>query len=364
MEKLLTKAEQNRIPQKLYKKDSRDKIRFLNIDTNGCTIVQTSGLIAGKAKTDISQCVPKNVGRSNETTGEEQAKIEAFAKFEKKLKEGYYLTQHEALHSVVYLPMLAKVFAKEKNKISYPCYAQPKLDGMRALNFSGGNLMSRSGNIITTVPHVQLLRHPEGKQIILDGELYAHGLSFQENMKIIKKIRPGQTEKVMHHIYDIVSDRPFSVRTEMLKQYAEHHSGMTIVETLMIRDEASLMRYHEQNILRGYEGTIVRHGFDGYKLNGRSSSLLKLKDFHDLSLTLKDVIPSEKRPTHGKPLFHWPGAEDDTLGAGLSISHAEAEDLLTNKDKYIGLSCELRFFEYSDTGVPRHPVMHGFRLDK
>lgn len=348
----------------LYKKDSKGKIRILNIETKGSTIIQVSGLRDGKTVTNISQCEPKNIGRSNETTGEEQAILEARAKFEKKLKEGYFTTSQKAQDSIVYLPMLAKVFAKEKSKISYPCYAQPKLDGMRALNFSGGNLMSRSGNIITTVPHVQLLRHPEGKQIILDGELYAHGLSFQENMKIIKKVRPGQTEKVMHHVYDIVSNHPFGIRTEMLKEYAVHHPGMVIVETLTIRDEASLMRYHEQNIRRGYEGTIVRHGFDGYKLNGRSSSLLKLKDFHDLSLALKDVIPSEKRPTHGKPLFHWDGAEDNILGAGLSISHAEAEDLLTNKHLHIGKTCEIRFFEYSDTGVPRHPVMHGFRLDK
>jgi len=40
------------------------------------------------------------------------------------------------------------------------------------------------------------------------------------------------------------------------------------------------------------------------------------------------------------------------------------EWLLENKDKYIGKKCEVRFFEYSEYGVPRHPVMHGFRDDK
>ena len=83
-----------------------------------------------------------------------------------------------------------------------------------------------------------------------------------------------------------------------------------------------------------------------------------------MSLTLLDVIPSEKRPTHGKPIFSWEGAENNRLGAGISLSHAEAEDLLANKHLHIGKTCELRFFEYSDSGVPRHPVMYGFRLDK
>ena len=124
------------------------------------------------------------------------------------------------------------------------------------------------------------------------------------------------------------------------------------------------MAFHAFNISEGYEGTIVRHSDEGYKLNGRSSSLLKLKDFTDLALVLKDVIPSEKRPTHGKPIFEWKGATNDEIGAGISLSHEEAEDLLANKAKHIGKTCELRFFEYSDTGVPRHPVMYGFRLDK
>jgi ATP-dependent DNA ligase len=137
-----------------------------------------------------------------------------------------------------------------------------------------------------------------------------------------------------------------------------------IVQTVIVKSKEELMKIHSYNISQGYEGTIVRHGDDGYKLNGRSSSLLKLKDFEDITLTLMDVIPSEKRPTHGKPIFFWEGATDNRLGAGLSIPHDEAEDLLINKSSHIGKTCEIRFFEYSDTGVPRHPVMHGFRLDK
>lgn len=348
----------------LYKKDSKGKLRFLDISTDGSTMVQVSGLIDGKHVTNVSQCEGKNIGRSNETTPEEQAEIEAAAKIVKKLKEGYYETKEEAENELVILPMLAKVFGKEEKKVTYPCYAQPKLDGMRALNSSKGTLYSRSGNLITTVPHVSLgLLGYGGEEIILDGELYAHGLSFQENMRIIKKARP-ETSLVKHHVYDMVSDKPFSERYAELQQHVNHHGQLELVETVMVTNKEELNLYHSKNISKGYEGTIVRHSQEGYKLNGRSSSLLKLKDFSDLALPLLDVIPSEKRPTHGKPIFFWKGAEDDKLGAGLSLSHEEAEDLLTNKDMHIGKTCELRFFEYSDTGVPRHPVMHGFRLDK
>lgn len=346
----------------LYKKDSKGKLRFLDISTDGSTIVQVSGLIDGAHVTNVSQCEGKNIGRSNETTPEEQAELEADAKRVKKLKEGYYETKEEAINEIVILPMLAKVFAKEEKKVTYPCYAQPKLDGMRGLGSAElGTIMSRSGNKIETLTHI-LDWLPDG--IHLDGELYAHGLSFQENMKLIKKYRPGKTELVKYHVYDCVSQLPFFERLQLLTQACMNNPRIQIVQTIIVKSKEELMKIHSYNISQGYEGTIVRHGDDGYKLNGRSSNLLKLKDFEDITLTLMDVIPSEKRPTHGKPIFFWEGATDNRLGAGLSIPHDEAEDLLINKSSHIGKTCEIRFFEYSDTGVPRHPVMHGFRLDK
>ena len=346
----------------LYKKDSKGKIRFLDISTDGSTIVQVSGILDGKHVTNVSQCEGKNIGRANATTPEEQAEIEAVSKHTKKLKEGYFLTRQEAIDEVVILPMLAKVFSKEERKITYPVYAQPKLDGMRALgDCRNQTLTSRSGNKIKTLDHITKELPYDG--VILDGELYAHGLSFQDNMRLIKKFRPA-TKAVSYHVYDIVSDLPFRERHQLLISICLKNLNLILVPTIVINNKEELIDFHAYNISEGYEGTIVRHGDEGYKLNGRSSSLLKLKDFHDLALVLKDVIPSEKRPTHGKPIFEWEGAVNNELGAGLSISHEEAEDLLANKAEHIGKTCELRFFEYSDTGVPRHPVMHGFRLDK
>tara|TARA_R110002074_G_scaffold119628_4_gene252895 strand:+ start:2280 stop:3332 length:1053 start_codon:yes stop_codon:yes gene_type:complete len=347
----------------LYKKDSKGKIRFLDISTDGSTIVQTSGLIDGKATTNVSQCEGKNIGRSNETSPEQQADLEAESKYTKKLKEGYFKTKQEAIDEVVILPMLAKVFGKEEKKVTYPCYAQPKLDGMRGLgDCKNATLTSRSGNKIETLKHITSQFPYLG--VVLDGELYAHGETFQENMRMIKKYRPGKTENVKYHVYDLVIDKPFHERYRILSEICLKNPSLELVPTKTINSKEELMNFHAYNISMGYEGTIVRHGDDGYKLNGRSSSLLKLKDFEDMSLTLMDVIPSEKRPTHGKPIFFWEGAENNRLGAGISLSHAEAEDLLANKHLHIGKACELRFFEYSDTGVPRHPVMYGFRLDK
>jgi hypothetical protein len=48
----------------------------------------------------------------------------------------------------------------------------------------------------------------------------------------------------------------------------------------------------------------------------------------------------------------------------MKFSHEERELILTNKHEYIGQVAEIRFFEYSEEGIPRFPVCVGFRLDK
>jgi hypothetical protein len=38
--------------------------------------------------------------------------------------------------------------------------------------------------------------------------------------------------------------------------------------------------------------------------------------------------------------------------------------MLINKQDYLGKTAEIRFFEFTDDGLPRFPVMVGIRLDK
>ena len=53
----------------------------------------------------------------------------------------------------------------------------------------------------------------------------------------------------------------------------------------------------------------------------------------------------------------------DTFGCGMKFSHEAREEILANKEQYIGMMAEVRFFEYTDDGLPRFPVCVGFRND-
>ena len=136
-----------------------------------------------------------------------------------------------------------------------------------------------------------------------------------------------------------------------------------IVPTILIKDFEELKSLHAKALRMGYEGTIVRWGDAGYKSNSRSSNLLKYKDFQDLTCLIVDVIPSVKRPEQGQFICEFT-EKNVEFGCGMKFSHKEREEILTNATDYIGKTAEIRFFEYSEDGIPRFPVCVGIRLDK
>lgn len=353
----------------LYKLDTKGKIRLWAIESVGAEIIQHSGLEDGKMVCNKKTCTSKNVGKSNETSPENQAKLEVQSEIASKLDEGYFRTKKEALSTKVVLPMLAKSFKDEEKKVEWDkAYVQPKLDGMRCLAFIDNGdveLMSRDGKTIQGLDHIRKELSSIKGIWILDGELYAHGKNFQDNMRLIKKYREGETEAVKYHVYDMVDDDCFTVRyltiNTLLKQEVTKFRHLTLVDTVQVKSKEDLVKRHIQRIALGYEGTILRWGDAKYKTNGRSANLLKYKDFIDIAATIIDIEPAVQRATWGVPVLKYNGI---TFRAGMKYSHEERIEFLTNKHNYIGKTAEVRFFEYSEAGVPRFPIMVGIRLDK
>ena len=98
----------NELPT-LYKRDTTGKIRQWTVIAEDNKFWSQQGAIGGKIvvnKPTIAS--PKNVGRSNETTAEEQAVAEAQAKWKKK-KSGEYFESIKAAQGEkrYFKPMLA-----------------------------------------------------------------------------------------------------------------------------------------------------------------------------------------------------------------------------------------------------------------
>lgn len=360
------------IKETIYKKDTSGKLRFLEVSTFQGELTQTSGVIGTESPvTHRKFCEGKNLGKSNETTAQQQAIKMAEALIVDKLTHGYFKTIEETETEEVVLPMLAKDYKKESKKIKWgseDVHVQPKLDGMRCLAFlhSDGRivLMSRAGKEILGMDHIRKdlasISNFEGEdRIILDGELYVHGESFQDNMRYVKSYKPGFTERISYHVYDVIEEGVFHFRKP--RRFIQDLENVKEVSTYAVSNEKQMLNWHESFIKDGYEGTMIRRSKEEYKKNGRSSDLLKYKDFQDIALKIIDIIANESRPEQGTPVFELNGNQ---FKSGMKYSHADRIEFLENKNTYIGKTAEIRFFEYTDSGIPRFPVMVGIREDK
>jgi len=354
----------------IYKKDTKGRIRQLSIWCDSGMLYQESGLVGGKLITHSKLCKPKNIGKANFRNSTAQASLQMGALIIKKLREGYFVTAEKAETEDIILPMLAYDFFKHRNKIQRKNMAlQPKLDGVRCLMFYNAEHKTLTAVSRTNVPikYVDHIRHEllaklyyELSDIVLDGELYVHGNTFQENTKLLNN-KPT-SEFIEYHIYDMIDTKAkFVDRISKIEALLGWDGIYVKIVPTTLSVTADLDDFYVGYIDEGYEGMMVRDKTSMYKVSGRSDRLLKYKKFIDISLPIQDITPNDSNAKHGTVWVTFKGKLQKT---GAKLSHADREELLTNRDSMIGLMAEIRYFEETDDGKMRFPVYHGIRIDK
>jgi hypothetical protein len=130
----------------LYSRATTGKVLEWTIEVESNKYRTISGYIDGvKTTSEWTICEPKNVGRSNSTTAEEQAINESTAIHRKKMEKGAFENINDIDIPIYFEPMLANKWEDYKNKIVFPAYSQPKLDGCLSydtlINTDKGKLM-------------------------------------------------------------------------------------------------------------------------------------------------------------------------------------------------------------------------------
>ena len=156
----------------IYKTTKGGKIQEWTIEVVGNKYRTISGQTDGKKViNEWTVCYGKNTGKANETTDKEQAMKEAEAKRKLKLEKDYSETIKGINRKRHFEPMLAAKWEDYKNKVEYPLYSQPKLDGIRCIVTKDG-MFSRNGKEIISAPHIRKALYKFFKHdpdTILDG---------------------------------------------------------------------------------------------------------------------------------------------------------------------------------------------------
>tara|TARA_R110001592_G_scaffold342842_2_gene632902 strand:+ start:3173 stop:4309 length:1137 start_codon:yes stop_codon:yes gene_type:complete len=369
----------------LFKRDTKGKVRSLIIQygfdgdsLNGYSagVRSISGLQDGKKITSVwNMSEPTNVGKVNERDSLDQADFEAKADHTKKKGAGFF--EDIALIDTFahFKPMLAHDFTKKPVTSGY---TQPKLDGIRCLASADG-LYSRSFKEIVAVPHIQEAIDSFCETfpgITLDGELYNHELKsdFQKITSLVRKTAnlgadelAESKELVQYHVYDCFdannTDMPFIERYEFLKMFLPVGVSIKLVDTHDASTPADIDELYGKYTSEGYEGQMVRQNtaYEGK----RSNNLLKRKEFITEEYKVVEVIEGQGAWTGYAKRFVLELADGTQFGSGVRGNQAQLKELLETVDKPTWATC--RYFELSNDGVPRFPVVidygQGVRAD-
>jgi DNA ligase-1 len=351
----------------IYKKTKTGATQEWTIEVVGNKYRTHSGQVGGAITTNEWTIVyGKNTGKLNETTDNEQCMKEAVAKRTKKLESGYFENIKHINKTQYFEPMLASKWEDSKDKITYPIFSQPKLDGIRCIVTKDG-MFSRNGKPIISAPHIReslsevFEVYPE---LILDGELYADKFAndFNKIVSLVKKTKPTDADlkeskkNIQYWIYDLPdNDIQFGDRCDRLNELFENYNAFkkhcVEVETHICNDEDEVMGLYEDYVEKGFEGQMLR--LDKKYENKRSKALLKHKSFIDEEFTILDIVEGEGNRTGTAGYFVFENENGDRFKSNVKGTWEETAEMLKNKKKLIGKEATIKYFNRTPAGIPR-----------
>ena len=151
--------------------------------------------------------------------------------------------------------------------------------------------------------------------------------------------------------------KSFYFRTNVIKTKEDHLnniSRLVLLKNEDISDINSAIAARDNYISLGFEGLVIREKNSEYQFGGRrNNSMLKFKKKLDGLFTIIDIIPEgRKRANLGKFVLK-NDINEETFECSYNATHEKQEEILINKNNYIGKNALVEYRERS--GIKQCP---------
>jgi DNA ligase 1 len=232
-----------------------------------------------------------------------------------------------------------------------------KLDGVRAY-WDGKQFISRQGNVYMA-PDWFVEDLP--RDIHLDGELWIARKAFQRTVSIVRRQdKSKEWEAVKYVVFDAPQvDDVFEARIAFIQQcldearpkYARPHEQERCKNPEHLLEQLRLV---EEG---GGEGLMLRQPNSKYE-TGRSSTLLKVKRFHDREARVLEHLPGTGKHKGRMGALSVELNDGTKFAIGTGFSDRERDN-----PPPVGSIVTFRYQELTDGGVPRFPSYVRLRTD-
>jgi hypothetical protein len=263
------------------------------------------------------------------------------------------------------LPMLADKYEKNKKKVAFPGFIQPKLNGVRCLALWDRDkdcvvLVSRGGKTYY-LPHLERQLKPffqTNPTIILDGEIFCKGKRLQEISGAARKEKDAP-DWLEYHVYDIVSDEPQSARLQdvgtnvFILRTQWGAKNVFAVETRQVTNHDEIKAWHDYFVGEGYEGAMYRNPSAKYGVSFRVIDLLKVKEFLDEEFEIIGCKVDPDKTVGESFVFELKNNTNDlTFFARPTGTVEEKQFWHDNIDAFIGFKATVRYQERTADDLP------------
>ena len=307
-------------------------------------------------------------------------------------------------------PMLLQRWKDRVDSSPNNLFIQPKLRGFRCLASSSW-LQSRTGDRYY-LPHIQQALSHLPEDVVLDGELYCHGLSEQEISSRVKcpvNAHP-EAHMISLFVFDIVEESlTYAERWEALKELfneelptthtSTHQSdssssvpthplhtshsapqpaldailapptlhpsaiephfittpGVYLLNTLPVT-KPEIQEHFDYYLSNGYEGAVIRNPYSHYQIDTRSPGVLKHKPIQTMNCRITNIVPGEKSHKHGKFMLQNPRIPRLSFPCQYKAPHWRKEYILKNASQFIGKYVQVEFEDFGEDDKPLKPI--------
>lgn len=247
----------------------------------------------------------------------------------------------------------------------------PKYDGCLAIVVPDGRgyVLTRSGDMVTSIPHVLAQAREMLPGYVIFGEVYKFDTPFKDISGSFRRHAPQ--DNLILVAFDAVPladwlagkcDESYKARLARLLG-AWHTSPATAVYVAPWGDAVDSQRF--ANVLvkaGGYDGAILRRADAGWRVGAsKNGEAIKVKPVQSLDLRAWAVYPGKGKHANraGGITVAYRGVETNV---GTGFSDEEREHLTLHGCK--GLIAEIEFMELTADGKLREPRFKGWRFDK
>lgn len=271
----------------LYKYDANGSLRFWRVgcDLEKQEIFTESGVVKGAVVYSPGEVNMNNSGRSFLEQAIQQAKQRYLEKF----RDGSYRPAGETPLSNQC--MLAETWNPDTMELKYPVAVQPKLDGMRCLVKKINNKLVYSSRENVIWKHLSFFDKELESifelipyNIILDGELYIHGMDFEDITSIVKnmtKLHDNLKDlKFFIFTFNTTEHLSFLKRAELLNNVfnLKTFNRVVLLDTRICNSKQDVLTMHQYYRSINFEGTMI-YNIDALYNTSRTKDLLKHKDW-------------------------------------------------------------------------------------